>query len=184
MRGHFYLPTNIHVFFSQKLLFLIHLLFSFYVSEAKDLATSYEVKYIETSCVLKHNVDELLVGVTKQILLRKEKDESGSCSNAGAGARSSSSRVTQSCKSLIFWNIFSQFRTENIPHSGLWCEPELFWWACLEYTNHQNIIFRVIIFTFCEEIKSVLYIVMNIVKLMFCKSINQSLMLSINEWIN
>ena len=70
-------------------------LFSFYVSEAKDLATSYEVKYIETSCVLKHNVDELLVGVTKQILLRKEKDESGSCSNAGAGARSSSSRVTQ-----------------------------------------------------------------------------------------
>ena len=169
-------------FFSQKLLFLIHLLFSFYVSEAKDLATSYEVKYIETSCVLKHNVDELLVGVTKQILLRKEKDESGSCSNAGAGARSS--RVTQSCKSLIFWNIFSQFRTENIPHSGLWCEPELFWWACLEYTNHQNIIFRVIIFTFCEEITSVLYIVMNIVKLMFCKSINQSLMLSINEWIN
>ena len=156
MRGHFFLLTNIHVFlFTEASLSKIHLLFSFYVSEAKDLATSYEVKYIETSCVLKHNVDELLVGVTKQILLRKEKDESGSCSNAGAGARSS--RVTQSCKSLIlFWNIFSQFRTEKIPHSGLWCEPELFWWACLEYTNHQNIIFRVIIFTFCEEITSVL----------------------------
>ena len=67
-------------------------------SEGKDLATAYEAKYIETSCVLKHNVDELLVGVTKQILLRKDKDGSGSCSNAGA--RTSSSRV------LYFFDIF------------------------------------------------------------------------------
>ena len=31
-------------------------------------ASSHDAKYVETSCVLKHHVDELLVGVTKQIL--------------------------------------------------------------------------------------------------------------------
>ena len=36
--------------------------------EGKELARSYEAKFIETSAGLKHNVDELLVGVIKQIL--------------------------------------------------------------------------------------------------------------------
>ena len=36
--------------------------------EGKELARSYEAKFIETSAGLKHNVDELLVGVLKQIL--------------------------------------------------------------------------------------------------------------------
>ena len=31
-------------------------------------ASSHDAKYVETSCVLKHHVDELLVGVTKQTL--------------------------------------------------------------------------------------------------------------------
>ena len=43
--------------------------------EGKELASSYNGKFIETSAGLKHNVDELLVGVLKQILLRvQDKD--------------------------------------------------------------------------------------------------------------
>ena len=47
---------------------------TFLVSEGKDLASSFDAKFIETSAGLKHNVDELLVGVLKQILLRQEQD--------------------------------------------------------------------------------------------------------------
>ena len=38
--------------------------------EGKQLAHCYDAKFIETSAGLEHNVDELLVGVLKQILLR------------------------------------------------------------------------------------------------------------------
>ena len=38
-------------------------------SEGKNLATSHDAKYIETSSGIQHNVDELLVGVVKQVLL-------------------------------------------------------------------------------------------------------------------
>ena len=44
-------------------------------AEGKELARSYDAKFIETSAGLKHNVDELLVGVLKQILLRQEHGE-------------------------------------------------------------------------------------------------------------
>ena len=44
--------------------------------EGKELAISYDAKFIETSAGLQHNVDELLVGVLKQILLRQDKDTS------------------------------------------------------------------------------------------------------------
>lgn len=43
------------------------------VKEGKQLATSRECKFIETSSGLKHNVDELLVGVLKQIRLRESR---------------------------------------------------------------------------------------------------------------
>ena len=45
--------------------------YHFLWSEGKDLATSFDAKFIETSAGLEHNVDELLVGVLKQILLRQ-----------------------------------------------------------------------------------------------------------------
>ena len=41
-------------------------------TEGKSLARSYDAKFIETSAGLKHNVDELLVGVLKQIMLRNQ----------------------------------------------------------------------------------------------------------------
>ncbi|KAL8569094.1 hypothetical protein ACOMHN_054240 [Nucella lapillus] len=37
--------------------------------EAKSVAATYDCKYIETSVVLNHNVDELLVGIVTQIRL-------------------------------------------------------------------------------------------------------------------
>ncbi|XP_008205042.2 uncharacterized protein LOC100119620 isoform X2 [Nasonia vitripennis] len=43
-------------------------------NEGKHLATSRECKFIETSSGIQHNVDELLVGVLKQIRLRESRD--------------------------------------------------------------------------------------------------------------
>ncbi|XP_015172882.1 PREDICTED: uncharacterized protein LOC107064582 [Polistes dominula] len=44
-------------------------------NEGKQLAMSRECKFIETSSGIKHNVDELLVGVLKQIRLRESRDK-------------------------------------------------------------------------------------------------------------
>lgn len=38
-----------------------------YSTEGKQLAASREVKFIETSSGIQHNVDELLVGILKQV---------------------------------------------------------------------------------------------------------------------
>ncbi|KAL5022826.1 hypothetical protein ScPMuIL_001981 [Solemya velum] len=43
-------------------------------SEARQLATHFDCKYIETSVVLNHNIDELLVGILKQIRLKLDSD--------------------------------------------------------------------------------------------------------------
>lgn len=45
------------------------------VSEGKNLATSYECKFIETSVGINHNVDELLVGLLTQIRLKQQHAE-------------------------------------------------------------------------------------------------------------
>lgn len=50
-------------------------------AEGKSLATSRDSKFIETSSGIQHNVDELLVGVLKQVRLR------ASPLGPGAGAR-------------------------------------------------------------------------------------------------
>lgn len=54
---------------------LINLKLQYAVKEGKQLATSRECKFIETSSGLKHNVDELLVGVLKQIRLRESREK-------------------------------------------------------------------------------------------------------------
>ena len=40
--------------------------------DGKDQATRFDIKFIETSAIMKHNMDELLFGVTNQMLLRKK----------------------------------------------------------------------------------------------------------------
>ena len=43
-------------------------------ADGKDQATALDAKFLETSSALNHNVDELLVGATKQMLLRKKQE--------------------------------------------------------------------------------------------------------------
>ncbi|XP_062553133.1 uncharacterized protein LOC134218228 [Armigeres subalbatus] len=50
-------------------------------SEGKQLATSREAKFIETSSGIQHNVDELLVGVLKQIRLKEQREKRASATN-------------------------------------------------------------------------------------------------------
>ena len=64
--GNYDTKTNQWVLTPKQLNLVIHL-------DGKDQATELDAKFIETSSALKHNVDELLVGVVKQMLLRKEK---------------------------------------------------------------------------------------------------------------
>ena len=40
------------------------------ISEARQLASFHECKYVEVSAALNHNVDTLLVGVVKQMRLK------------------------------------------------------------------------------------------------------------------
>ncbi|XP_046738061.1 uncharacterized protein LOC124406627 [Diprion similis] len=47
----------------------------FSAEEGKSMATSYDCKFIETSVVINHNVDELLVGLLSQIRLKLENPE-------------------------------------------------------------------------------------------------------------
>ena len=44
--------------------------FLIYDADGKSLAVSFDCKYIETSSGMQHNVDELLVGILKQIRLK------------------------------------------------------------------------------------------------------------------
>ena len=45
-------------------------LYRYFISDAKAIASSFDCKYTETSASLNHNVDELLVGILKQIRLK------------------------------------------------------------------------------------------------------------------
>ncbi|KFB42490.1 hypothetical protein ZHAS_00010195 [Anopheles sinensis] len=50
-------------------------------AEGKQLASSREAKFIETSSGIQHNVDELLVGVLKQIRLKEQREKRASATN-------------------------------------------------------------------------------------------------------
>ena len=49
----------------------IHINMYFFIADAKTVASSFDCKYTETSGALNHNVDELLVGILKQIRLKQ-----------------------------------------------------------------------------------------------------------------
>lgn len=46
-----------------------------FILDGKALAVSRDCKFIETSSGIQHNVDELLVGILKQIRLRESRDK-------------------------------------------------------------------------------------------------------------
>jgi hypothetical protein len=57
----------------------------YYFADAKTVAKAYDCKYTETSGALNHNVDELLVGILKQIRLKlAEKSKGNSRAEAAA----------------------------------------------------------------------------------------------------
>lgn len=62
--------------------------------EAKSVAATYDCKYVETSVILNHNVDELLVGIVTQMRLlsenkkRSKKSRHGAAEESGCYARS------------------------------------------------------------------------------------------------
>lgn len=47
----------------------------FFFTEGKALAVARDCKFIETSSGIQHNVDELLVGILKQIRLRETREK-------------------------------------------------------------------------------------------------------------
>lgn len=68
------------------------------VSDGKALAVSRDCKFIETSSGIQHNVDELLVGVLKQIRLRDARDKKQQM-------KKSSSRQLHGSKTSLSLNI-------------------------------------------------------------------------------
>ncbi|XP_076658497.1 uncharacterized protein LOC143362331 isoform X1 [Halictus rubicundus] len=88
-------------------------------SEGKSMATSYDCKFIETSVMINHNVDELLVGLLTQIRLKLENPERtrdlfrkrsrknrsksplGSCSENNSPKKYRGSRTSTSLKRVV-----------------------------------------------------------------------------------
>lgn len=56
------------------------------ITEGKSLAQSRDSKFIETSSGIQHNVDELLVGILKQIRLKETRDKKAAATAAAAAA--------------------------------------------------------------------------------------------------
>lgn len=93
----------------------------FVCTEGKKLAIEHDCKFIETSSGIQHNVDELLVGVLKQIRLREDLDKKRRKKKLmGSGSRTSLSlgvardilqkmclqdNRSKSCENLlVLWN--------------------------------------------------------------------------------
>lgn len=56
-------------------------------TEGKSLAQSRDSKFIETSSGIQHNVDELLVGILKQIRLKETRDKKAAAAAAEAAQK-------------------------------------------------------------------------------------------------
>lgn len=61
-------------------------------AEGKALAQSRDVKFIETSSGIQHNVDELLVGVLKQVRLKETRDKKAA--NSASKMKSSRTHIS------------------------------------------------------------------------------------------
>lgn len=66
---------NVEVFFPLPEIYAHHYLY-FSSQDGKQLAANRDVKFIETSSGIQHNVDELLVGILKQVCTQQLKEYS------------------------------------------------------------------------------------------------------------
>ncbi|XP_070498804.1 uncharacterized protein Rgk2 isoform X2 [Chironomus tepperi] len=72
--------------------------------EGKQLAASREVKFIETSSGIQHNVDELLVGILKQIRLKETREKKQSASKLKNSRTHSSLHIAKEILQKICFN--------------------------------------------------------------------------------
>lgn len=59
-------------FVAKGIIFLTNFLIGLFYVDAQKIADKFRCKYIETSVVLNHNIDELLVGVVRKVIQRRE----------------------------------------------------------------------------------------------------------------
>lgn len=59
-------------FVAKGIIFLTNFLIDLFYVDAQKIADKFRCKYIETSVVLNHNIDELLVGVVRKVIQRRE----------------------------------------------------------------------------------------------------------------
>ncbi|CAH1778648.1 unnamed protein product [Owenia fusiformis] len=78
------------------------------IEEGKSTAQTYDCKFIETSAVLNHQIDDLLAGIVKQIRLKRKKDgrkKRGGCHKVAKGLIDKlllkSTHVSKSCDNLF-----------------------------------------------------------------------------------
>lgn len=78
----------------------------FSVSEAKAVAMTYDCKFVETSVVLNVKVDELLVGIVKQLRIKSSEstaDKSTGCASSSKSLLNKIFRkdnISKSCENL------------------------------------------------------------------------------------
>jgi Rad/Gem-related GTP binding protein 1 len=75
------------------------------LSEGKSLATSRDCKFIETSSGIQHNVDELLVGILKQIRLRESREKKRQLRRGSKGGRNGNNSRLHGSRTSLSLNI-------------------------------------------------------------------------------
>lgn len=73
-----YSVKEIHILFENERFFGYQpqvFFFFFFYTDARAVSDRYHCKYVEISVVLNHNVDELLVGIVRQVRLRRNSIE-------------------------------------------------------------------------------------------------------------
>lgn len=80
-------------------------LYYFFLSEGKSLASSLNCKFIETSSGLQHNVDELLVGILKQIRLRENRDKKAQRRQGSTKSKKNKAQQLYGSKTSLSLNI-------------------------------------------------------------------------------
>lgn len=84
------------------------------------MAKSYDSKFIETSSGIQHNVDELLVGVLKQIRLREDLDKKRRKKKLTEAARQNGSRTSLATQLSIARDILQKMCLQD--HRSKSCE--------------------------------------------------------------
>ena len=78
------------------------------ISEGRSAAKTYDCKYIEVSAAIEHKVDDLLVGILKQIRLIRQRDELSA--KTSTREKSQVQKDTTNCLSRARHNVLAKLR--------------------------------------------------------------------------